>query len=780
MKTEKLTNICRISIQILFILLFTITPFLFTSINSELFEFNKMIFVYLLTIVITFFWITRMILEKQIIFRKTILTFPLIIFYCSQSVSTIFSHDLYMSLFGYYSRFNQGLFALTAYLILYFAFTSNINFYNFHENKFVKKLLFFILFSAILVSIYGICQHFGIDYFHWVQDVKNRVFSTLGQPNWLGAYLSIILMIAFGIYLSFIERTSSDSQSSKFKVQSSKLQLTNKNYSSNGTMEQWNNRLLNFLKTYVLPLTIFATLYTTLLFTRSRSAFSAFHICFGIFTIVIFIVNDRTPFQQEANRSLQYKKIFFTIYLLFFLLINIFNIFPTPIEKLNGLTIPNLINKMTAKNQSRRDIALSETVPSGTVESKGEGGTESFAIRKIVWQGAWNTFLAHPIIGYGTETFALAYYRYKPLEQNLVSEWDFLYNKAHNEYLNYLATTGIIGFGSYMALIIIFTVYCLRNLIQKRNNIIFSLFLAWVTILITNFVGFSVIIISLYFYLLPAIIIVLNQTSQPKDIKSTIKQEKKQQWNNLPTNATHHLPASANAQALQAGALQAGITIKQWLFLIILLLATYYVLHTTYSWWLADTHYKKALDSSNIEEFQTTINLSSFHPSYHNEFGMTLSDIAGQITEKSNKTIVQNIANQAIDENNIALSISPENPMFWNYRALIFHNLAFLNSKYNQEAINSILEAQKLAPNDPKITYFAGIYYLSNNQKDQTLKFFEKTVKLKPNYIEPVVNLAKIYEDQGKKSKALKLLQNLLKYYPNNTNIIKLISEYKK
>ena len=42
---------------------------------------------------------------------------------------------------------------------------------------------------------------------------------------------------------------------------------------------------------------------------------------------------------------------------------------------------------------------------------------------------------------------------------NLTSEWDFLYNKAHNEYLNYLATTGLFGLGSYLLFIGVFLVW---------------------------------------------------------------------------------------------------------------------------------------------------------------------------------------------------------------------------------------------------------------------------------------------------------------------------------
>ena len=53
------------------------------------------------------------------------------------------------------------------------------------------------------------------------------------------------------------------------------------------------------------------------------------------------------------------------------------------------------------------------------------------------------------LIGTGTETFAFAFYRYRPAGHNLTAN-GILYNKAHNEYLNYLATTGLFGLASYL------------------------------------------------------------------------------------------------------------------------------------------------------------------------------------------------------------------------------------------------------------------------------------------------------------------------------------------
>jgi len=68
LSTHKLDRLFKKIIFWAFNLLLVITPFIFTWFNQELFEFNKMIFVYLMTIIITSAWITRMIVKQKLIF----------------------------------------------------------------------------------------------------------------------------------------------------------------------------------------------------------------------------------------------------------------------------------------------------------------------------------------------------------------------------------------------------------------------------------------------------------------------------------------------------------------------------------------------------------------------------------------------------------------------------------------------------------------------------------------------------------------------------------------
>ncbi len=455
-------------IPIFYYLLFILVPLVWLPNTSELFEFNKLILTYILTTLIAGTWLIRMIIEKKIIFKRTILDIPLLIFLGFSILSLVFSIDVHTSWLGYYSRWNGGLLSLISYSLLYWAFVSNM------DSKSALRAVRCALWAAATVAVYGSLEHFGFSIscllttgsFNvscWVQDVQNRVFATLGQPNWLAAYIVALIFIPLSNITPF----------------NPPLKLRGGNPKGEGDI--WKISV-NFA--------IFILLFATLLFTKSRSGLLAF----GISSLVFWGLS----FGKKTIMPM----IIFAISISSLILI-----FQNPI----------------------RDLVFKPTVAEKTVGTALEsGGTESGSIRKIVWTGAtriWTSNIKNLLIGTGPETFAMAYYQYRPLEHNQTSEWELLYNKAHNEFLNYLAATGLLGLTSYLILLgsmlWIFKSQILNtnNQINSKNQIqnildlrILNLgfFAGWLTISITNFWGFSVVVMQLFLFLLPAIAITLN------------------------------------------------------------------------------------------------------------------------------------------------------------------------------------------------------------------------------------------------------------------------------
>jgi len=639
--------------QNLFSILFFFVPIFFLPFTSELFEFNKMIFVYIMATLVMAVWLSRCLVAKKFIFRRTPLDIPLLIFLGSQILSTIFSIDHRTSLLGYYSRFNGGLLSVISYSLLYWAYVANMN------RKSTLKTLYSVLCSAVIVSVYGVLQHFGIDKDVWVQDVQNRVFSTLGQPNWLATYLVALMPLAWCNLIS------------KFK--------------------------------FSISLAFSILLFMTLLFTKSRSGLLGF-----IFADIIFWGYVLSKFRKK------FLKEFLIINFIFLVL---FFIFKTPI--------------------TYYPPPLTSTAPALEV-----GGTESGTIRKIVWKGALQVWLHYPIVGSGPETFAYSYYQFRPVEHNLVSEWDFLYNKAHNEYLNFLATSGSIGLLSYLIVIgsslfifskkfqfSVFNFQSNSNLkISKNENsvkidnyklLIAALGAGYSGLLISNFFGFSTVATQLEFFLFPAMAVTLTVPSTKYTIQS------KQKTSNL-----------------------------QKLFIFLILCTMLYVLSTILRYWYADVLYAKGKSLTTKKNYplaqktlEKAIRLSGNEAIFHGELSLTYAD--DTLFQFGLKKPADQSIERAIEESNKAITLSPANLNLLRGRASLFLKLAIINPKYLGGAKDALLLATSKAPTDAKILYSLGLTYARTGEKKLSLGILKKAIDLKPNYRDARLAYALMLVDQG-------------------------------
>ncbi len=397
----------------LYILLFGLTPLLVSPFSSELFELPKMYFIYALTGIILCLHLLSAINYQTPIFKIHKLNLPILLFLFSQVISFIFSIDKYTSFFGYYGRFNGGLLSTFCFTTLFFILvvhqTPNLR----------KKIIQSSIFTGLLISVYALFQAMGIDKTLWVQDVQSRVFSTLGQPNWLSAYLIVIFFI-----------TIANTKNIYFRL---------------------------FFSTMLL---------VSIFLTKSQSGLLALGFS-SVFYILLSVV-----FQKKTSFN-------FTFYLPFLLLLLILFTFPNPLK-----------NRLFPTKS-----------PAAIVNQSGEilNITDSKDIRfNYLWPATFAIFSKSPLWGFGPETFAYTYYWVRPTSHNLTSEWNFLYNKAHNEFLNILANTGLFGFISYCFL-------CLSILLLFFKTKSFALLASFLSILITNFFGFSTSIIALYFFLLSTI-----------------------------------------------------------------------------------------------------------------------------------------------------------------------------------------------------------------------------------------------------------------------------------
>jgi O-antigen ligase len=105
-------------------------------------------------------------------------------------VAFLATDNKYIGFFGEYQR-RTGLLTYLSLIIFFLASSYLINL------RTIIKLEIVLGFSGFLIGIYGLAQHFHHDFARW-NNPYNSVLSTMGNPDFAAAAMSIFLIISFG------------------------------------------------------------------------------------------------------------------------------------------------------------------------------------------------------------------------------------------------------------------------------------------------------------------------------------------------------------------------------------------------------------------------------------------------------------------------------------------------------------------------------------------------------------------------------------------------------
>lgn len=397
-----------------FALLTFFTPLIFVANTNELFELPKMFFVYFMGSTI----ITLFILKTLLTSTKLTPPHPLVLaFLAGYIISTVFSTHLYTSIWGYYTRFNGGLISI---LILIGLYTIAIN--EFKSNQ-IKRFIAISTINVIPISIYGISQHYEFIGNIWGANPAERVFSTFGQPNWLAAYLTMIIPLILLFSLKSQQRSK------------------------------------------IFWSTLYILAFTTLWFTYSIS---------GLLGLIGGVVS-LTVINKDLLTKQNKKFLSLLVFLSFLIAISNPGIFKNRIQD-------TLIDV-------RQFISLEKIAHAAEeIHSISDPGY----IRKHLWKGSLNLIFSNPkilIMGTGPETFPYSFQKFRLPELNYSSEWNFVFNKPHNYYLELLSNLGVITIIPYSIILI--------SSIRKKDGFLTP---GLIALYITNIFGWPTVSTALLFW----------------------------------------------------------------------------------------------------------------------------------------------------------------------------------------------------------------------------------------------------------------------------------------
>lgn len=175
-----------------------LVPLVINPFGYDMYGLPKIVLTCLLVMVILAAWLINNLQNDQPQLARTSLFLPITLFLLLAFVSTLKSVNIANSLYGSFERY-EGLLSLLIYVFIYFIAASTFRTY-----EKIQKLQLALVVSGAIIAIYGVLQHFGLDFINWSSAKVDftRIVSTLGNSNFLADFLVIALVLAIAFYLA--------------------------------------------------------------------------------------------------------------------------------------------------------------------------------------------------------------------------------------------------------------------------------------------------------------------------------------------------------------------------------------------------------------------------------------------------------------------------------------------------------------------------------------------------------------------------------------------------
>jgi len=280
----------------------------------------------------------------------------------------------------------QGTYTALSYIVIFFSIL-----YTLRHRRQLHRLITVVLLTSLPVSLYGIMQHYGLDPIAWTNigaEVTVRAISTMGNPIFVAAYLIMVVPLTVGRLMQLLLAPRS------------------------------RKRLVSL---YVLGgcyVLLLASQLLCILFTQSRGPLLG--LMGGMFFFFLLMA------ASGGRRKLALSVLGVVAVLLL------------------SLAILSLSDTLFA---SIRNAPYLERL-GGLLDLESRTAQQ----RILAWEGTTHLIAADPwraLIGYGPETMIVALNRHLPAELASLKPGE-IFDRSHNEILDILATTGVVGLAAYL------------------------------------------------------------------------------------------------------------------------------------------------------------------------------------------------------------------------------------------------------------------------------------------------------------------------------------------
>jgi len=172
-----------------------LVPLFFMPITLDVLELNKQTLLIILVMLGTTAWLGKAVAERRFMLSRAWMHLVVALFGLGWLVTSLFSHDRYLSLVGNLGQMQWSLITMVAFVVFYFLVVNRVG-----TTKKLYSLILTFLASSFLVGLYGFLQMVGVYPLGWLMPLtKAKAFNTVGTINALGVFMVLPLILSISL-----------------------------------------------------------------------------------------------------------------------------------------------------------------------------------------------------------------------------------------------------------------------------------------------------------------------------------------------------------------------------------------------------------------------------------------------------------------------------------------------------------------------------------------------------------------------------------------------------
>ena len=360
---------------------------------------------------------------------------------------------------------------------------------------------------------------------------------------------------------------------------------------------------------------------------------------------------------------------------------------------------------------------------------------------QATWEIAVQTLKDSPLVslvGSGPGTFVYNYSRFKSEVLNQTNFWATRFNTGASEILDKLATLGILGLVSFLAILVGIVLVAIKSLKGEEKTLGLGIFAGWLGVVVAFFFYPANLSLNFLFWTFTASLVAISN-------------EHKKSWDfeNYPKVAV--------------------LTSFVFIFLLIIgILLSFWSIQR----YLAEVDYLKGLKAIQTGDNQLAINYISRAISKTNgkqdNYWRDLAQVyIFRINEEFQKgtppeSLTQTLTplfTSAVNSAKTATDLSPKSVANWAVRGFVYRSLIGLVGGSEEWATISYKEATNLEPTNPYLWTELGRVYLERDEIEKAKENLNKAISLKPDYAPAHFQMARVFVKEGKTKEAIDRLE---------------------